>query len=134
MDILTLLIVVPAVATAVMFFVPEKNKALVSTIPALAGSICLALSIRLFWTAWHGGLPGGELALAALTPNSVAWVPSLGITWSVAADGMSAAMCLLTSIVMLAGSLISVRSDKLHTGIGDRPKDFFILALVLSAR
>jgi NADH-quinone oxidoreductase subunit M len=127
MDVLTLLVVLPAAATAVMFFVPAGNRALVNGIPALTALACLGISGWLFWTA----MTGGEASLAALTPARVPWVESLGITWSVAADGMSAAMCLLTSIVMLAGSLVSIRSDALHTGIGDRPKDFFILFLAL---
>jgi len=127
MDPLTLLIVVPALATGVMFFVPAHNRTLVNAIPSLAGAICLGIASWLFWTA----VQGGEAALAALTPARVPWVPSLGITWSVAADGISATMCLLTAVVMFAGGLISIRSDKLHTGIGDRPKDFFILFLGL---
>lgn len=127
MDALTLLILIPAAATAAMFFVPEKNRALVSGIPTVAATACLGISAWLFWTA----MTGGEAALAALTPARVIWVESLGIWWSVAADGMSAAMCLLTSIVMLAGTLVSIRSEAMHTGIGDRPKEFFILFLAL---
>jgi NADH-quinone oxidoreductase subunit M len=127
MDPLTLIVLIPALATGLLFFVPEKNRALVNGIPAVAGTACLGMSAWLFWTA----LTGGEAALAALTPPRIPWVESLGITWSVAADGISATMCLLTSVVLFAGSLVSIRSDAMHTGIGDRPKDFFILFLAL---
>jgi NADH-quinone oxidoreductase subunit M len=128
MDVLTSLIVIPAVATGLLFFVPEKNRALVTGIPAAAGAACLAISSWLFWKAMG---EGGASYLAHLTPARVPWVESLGITWSVAADGISAAMCLLTSVVLFAGTLVSIRSDAMHTGIGDRPKEFFILFLGL---
>ncbi|MCG3135109.1 MAG: NAD(P)H-quinone oxidoreductase chain 4 1 [Planctomycetes bacterium] len=126
-SLLELLILVPAVATALMFFVPAKSRALVVGLPAVAGAACLALSLRLFWIA----STGGEAALAKLAPPVTAIVPSFGVHWALGADGMSAVMCVLTSIVMLAGSLVSIRSERTHTGIGDRPKVFFLLFLGL---
>jgi NADH-quinone oxidoreductase subunit M len=127
MDLLTLLIVVPAVATGVLFFVPATAKRFAAAVPVAAGAVCLAIAAYVFWIA----ATGGEAALAKLTPPRVPWVESLGITWSVACDGMSAAMVLLTSIVLFAGACVSVRSDASHTGIGDRPKEFGILFLGL---
>ena len=127
MDLLTLLVVIPAVATGLLFFVPASSRRVAAMIPVLAGAACLAISSWIFWTA----ATGGEAALAKLTPPRIVWVESLGITWIVAADGVSAAMVLLTSIVLFAGACVSVRSDASHTGIGDRPKDFFILFLAL---
>lgn len=127
MDLLNLLIVVPAVATAALFLAPAKNRLLVNGIPAVASAVCLVIAILVFRTA----ATGGEAALAALTPPRIPWVGSLGISWSVAADGVSAAMCLLTAIVMFAGSLVSIRAERSHTGIGDRPKEFGILFLAL---
>lgn len=127
MDPLSLLIVIPAVATALLFLSPEKNRALVCGIPVAAALGCMGIAVWLFAQAlaWKG--PGPFSMASARVP----WVESLGITWSVAADGMSVAMVLLTSIVLLAGTLVSIRSETMHTGIGDRPKDFFILFLAL---
>jgi NADH-quinone oxidoreductase subunit M len=127
MDFLSLFVVVPALATLALVFVPEKQKALVSAIPALAASICLAMAVRLF----YGATQGGEAWLATLTPERVPWVENLGITWSVKCDGLSAAMVLLTAIVLFGGSLVSIYAPSTHTGIKERPKTFFILYLAL---
>ncbi len=51
MDLLTLLIVVPAAATGVMFFLPEKQRTAITLVPVLASAICLGISSWLFWTA-----------------------------------------------------------------------------------
>ena len=127
MDFLSLFVVIPAVATVLLVFVPERQKALVSAIPAAAATVCLGMAIWLF----HGAVTGGEEWLAKLTPDRVPWVESLGITWSVKCDGMSAAMVLLTAIVLFAGCLVSIHSPSTHTGIGDRPKTFYLLFLAL---
>jgi NADH-quinone oxidoreductase subunit M len=127
MDFLSLFIVIPAVATALLVLVPERMKTLVSAIPVVAATACLAMAVRLFW----GAVKDGEAWLASLTPARVPWVESLGITWSVKCDGLSAAMVLLTAIVLFGGVLVSVRSESTHTGIGERPKTFFVLYLAL---
>jgi len=127
MDFLSLFVIIPAVATVLLVLVPEKQKALVTAIPVLAATACLGMAIWLFC----GAVTDGEKWLAMLTPPRVPWVESLGITWSVQCDGLSAAMVLLTSIVLFGGTLVSVRSESTHTGIGERPKTFFILYLAL---
>ena len=128
MDFLSLFMIIPAVAAVLLVLVPEKQKLLVSGIPALASTVCLGMAIWLF----HGAVVGGEAWLAGVShADRVPWVESLGITWSTKVDGMSAAMVLLTSIVLFAGSLVSVYAPSSHTGIGDRPKTFFILFLAL---
>jgi NADH-quinone oxidoreductase subunit M len=126
-DFLTLFVAIPAVAAVLLVFVPERRKALISAIPAVASTACLGMAVWLFWNA----STGGEEWLRTLTPKPIPWVESLGITWSVSADGVSAAMVLLTSIVLFAGVLVSIRSESTHTGIGERPKTFFILYLAL---
>jgi NADH-quinone oxidoreductase subunit M len=127
MDFLSLFVIVPAVAAFVLVLVPERQRAIVSAIPALAAATCLAMAIWLM----KGAMSGGEGWLATLTPQRTPWVESLGITWSVKCDGISAAMVLLTSIVLFAGSLVSIYAPTTHTGIGDRPKVFFLLFLAL---
>ena len=54
------------------------------------------------------------------------WLPLLGITLSLGVDGISALMVLLTGIVFITGVLIS-------WNIVHRPKDFFVLYLLLVA-
>ncbi len=126
MDVLTLFVVIPAVAAVVLFFLPAKSRG-IAIVPGIAATVNLGLAIWLFWTA----IQGGEDALKLLTPPRIPWVESLGITWSVAADGMSATMVLLTSVVLFGGVFVSFWYPKTHTGIGDRGKEFFILYLAL---
>jgi NADH-quinone oxidoreductase subunit M len=54
----------------------------------------------------------------------VAWVPSLGIEYHLAADGISLTLLLLTGIVAVAGVLFSWNVEK-------RPTEFFALFLAL---
>jgi NADH-quinone oxidoreductase subunit M len=64
--------------------------------------------------------PAGELVTIA----RVAWVPSLGIEYHLAADGISLALVLLTGIIAVAGVLFS-------WDIGERTTQFFALYLLL---
>ena len=131
---LSLFVIIPAVAALLLALVPEKQKLLVCVIPALASTICLGMAVWMFVGAvqhndfWTSIVKLGD---AEHPQDRIEWVKSLGITWSVRVDGMSAAMVLLTSIVLFAGSLVSIHAPSTHTGIGDRPKTFFILFLAL---
>ena len=62
----------------------------------------------------------GELVTVARVP----WVPSLGIEYHLAADGISLTLLLLTGIVAISGILFS-------WNIGHRTKDFFAFYLAL---
>ena len=61
---------------------------------------------------------------AMVTVTRVAWVPSLGIEYHLAADGISLTLLLLTGIVAVAGVLFSWNVEK-------RPAEFFALFLAL---
>jgi NADH-quinone oxidoreductase subunit M len=54
------------------------------------------------------------------------WLPSLGISYHVGIDGISAPLVLLTGIVMFTGVLIS-------WGIDDRPREFFAFLYILAS-
>ena len=57
--------------------------------------------------------------------QSFAWFPSLGINFHIGIDGISLAMILLTSLVVMAGILVSFTMEHLH-------KEFYFLLLLLS--
>jgi len=59
-----------------------------------------------------------------LTVTDVAWIPSLGIRYHLAADGISLVLVLLTGIVAVAGVLFS-------WNIEERPREFFAFYLLL---
>src|SRR5690349_10538572 len=68
---------------------------------------------------------GGGASPEMRTFTNVAWVPSLGIRYHLAADGISCTLILLTAIAGVAGILFSWNISK-------RPREFFILYLVLA--
>src|SRR6202789_3960505 len=84
-------------------------------------------------TALATALAGLGLAIAALAPDRsgqlitivrTPWIPTLGIEYHLAADGISLVLVLLTGIAAVAGVLFSWNIDR-------RVKDFFALYLVL---
>ncbi len=117
--LLTLLILLPAVATAISFFLPASNKSLIRTFGCVTSGVCLLLSIVLFLN-YDQTL--GDFQFLKKIP----WVPDLGISFQVGVDGISVAMVLLTGVVYMAGSLASCFIDK-------RVKDFYILLHALVA-
>src|SRR5664279_3168756 len=58
--------------------------------------------------------------------ENVVWVPSLGISYTLGVDGLSAPMVLLTGLVAVAGVLISWRID-------DRTREFMAFFMLLVA-
>jgi NADH-quinone oxidoreductase subunit M len=87
---------------------------------ALAAAIC-GLVVAVVGMAHGGGR--GSYTLADL-----AWVPALGIRYTLAADGISRVLVLLTGIAAVAGILFSwYIGDK----EGDRPNEFFAFFLAL---
>ena len=111
--VLNLLILIPAVATALLFFVPATSKTVIRSISVGAALLTLLLSGYIYF-AYDQALGGMQFLYR------MDWVPSLGIQHQVAVDGISVAMVLLTGIVYVAGGLVSWYIEK-------RSKDFYIL-------
>lgn len=80
---------------------------------AVAGALCGLVGS-------FGYAPGQEL----LTVARVAWIPSLGIEYFLAVDGINLPMVWLTGIAAIAGVLFS-------WNVEDRPREFFALYLAL---
>jgi len=111
--ILNLLLLVPALTTAFLFFVPAGNRLLVRATSVGAGLVTLAIAGHLYF---HYDQAAGGMQFVFRMP----WVPSLGIQHQVGVDGISIAMVLLTAIVYTAGALVSWHVEQ-------RSKDFYIL-------
>jgi NADH-quinone oxidoreductase subunit M len=116
-NVLTLILLSPVVATFLLFFVNAKNKAAIRFIGVGSAVITTALSIWLFFS-YDQAVSGFQFV------QKIPWVPSLGVAYQVGADGISVAMVMLTTIVFLAGGLISWTIDS-------RLKDFYILLCAL---
>ncbi len=91
---------------------------------ALIGSLLqLVLAFTLLYFYWQQRSAGNTSAM--LFESSYAWYAPLHISYHVGVDGISVAMILLTSFVVLAGILVS-------WNIQNMGKEFFFLLLFLS--
>jgi NADH-quinone oxidoreductase subunit M len=101
---------------AVGLMLLPPNRSLVARYIALAAAILsLAIAVIAFFRA-----PGGGLEII----SQKEWIPSLGISWLLAADGISRVLLLLTGIASVAGILFSWNVEY-------RAKEFFALYLAL---
>ena len=117
--VLTLILAVPCVAATLLFLVPAERKGLVRALGVGAALLTTALTAWLLYSY-------DQRAAGFQFVQKLPWVASLGISFQVGVDGMSVAMVLLTTIVFLAGALVSC-------GIESRTKDFYILLCALVA-
>jgi NADH-quinone oxidoreductase subunit M len=117
--ILNLVLLVPCLATLAMFFLPAASKTMIRRLSVIGAASTFLMAIWLFF-AYDRDAAGFQFVYR------MDWVPSLGIQYQVGVDGISVAMVLLTSIVYLAGSLVSCFIEA-------RTKDFFILLHALVA-
>jgi NADH-quinone oxidoreductase subunit M len=100
---------------AAMFLLPKGSVALARILALLTAVAGFALALTAF--VQHRS---GEM----LTVTRVPWIPSLGIEYHLAADGISLTLILLTGIVAVTGILFSWDIDH-------RTKEFFAFYLVL---
>jgi NADH-quinone oxidoreductase subunit M len=121
---LTIITFTPIVAAIVMLLMPQSQKTAVKTLALIATGICLALSVYVFVTYDQqlGATEAGQFQFQQQAP----WVPSIGISYHVGADGINLPMILLTGIVAFGGVMIS-------WGIQDRTREFFAFFMLLVA-
>ena len=115
--ILSNILLTPMLAAVVLFLVPAARVNAIRAIGVVAAAITTVLAIWLFFVY-------DRQAAGFQFTSKVPWVPSLGIAYQVGVDGISVAMVLLTSIVLLAGALVSC-------SVQTRVKDFYILLAAL---
>ena len=101
-----------AAALMLMPKASARRARLIALVTAITGLVIAAAG------AWRA-TPGEMVTVAR-----VAWIPSLGIEYHLAADGISLTLLLLTGIVAVAGVLFSWNVEK-------RPAEFFALFLTL---
>lgn len=118
-NLLTVILLTPMVATALLFLVPASRVNAIRTLGVLSALLTTVLSVWLFFL-YDREAAGFQFV------TKLPWVPSLGIAYQVGVDGISVAMVLLTGIVFLAGALVSC-------SVQTRVKDFYILLAALVA-
>ncbi|OYU97406.1 MAG: NADH-quinone oxidoreductase subunit M [Bacteroidetes bacterium B1(2017)] len=91
---------------------------------AFIGSVLQLFLAFYLLNQYHNAKELGD-ASTMLFEQSMTWFPSMGISFHVGVDGISIAMILLTSLVVVAGILVSYSMELLH-------KEFFFLLVLLS--
>lgn len=118
LPVLSIIIFSPIIAAVLVFLLPRER---VKEIKALAlASTVLSLLLSLYVYFAYNVQAGGYQFTERLE-----WLPSLGISYLVGVDGISAPLVLLTGLVACSGVMIS-------WGVAERPKEFFGFLLLLA--
>ena len=117
--VLSTLLFAPIAGAAALSFMPPTAGSEIKKLSAVAMGVSFLMAlIAFFGYDWRtGGMQFTE---------TMTWLPDLGATYSLGVDGLSAPMALLTSLIGFAGVFASWRVE-------ERPKEFFILFLLLVA-
>jgi len=120
MDILSLFIVVPIILVVALVFAKGLKQA--RTVAMIGSIIQLGMSINLVFAYFKERAINEDIMVFT---KDLLWFKQFNIHYSIGVDGISVALLLLTSIVVLAGVFISWKMP-------DLPKEFFISLIILS--
>jgi NADH-quinone oxidoreductase subunit M len=118
---LSFLIILPLLTA--LAILPFKELKQVRVIALIGSSLQLILAFTLLYLYWTERSAGNTEAM--LFETNYVWYASLNINYHIGVDGISVAMVLLTSFIVIAGVLVSWNVEKLS-------KEFFFLLLFLS--
>jgi len=112
---LTLLLILPLVFAAIMPFIkPGENQKNVH-LAGIFGSVIIFAFSALAWNADY--LPKTEI---------ISWLPSLGISYAVGADGLSLTLVILTTFLLVMAAVASI------TNITKRAKLYYAMLFILT--
>ncbi|MBI2189840.1 MAG: NADH-quinone oxidoreductase subunit M [Acidobacteria bacterium] len=117
LPVLSIMTWAPFVSALVIMFFARRRPLLVRWTSVVGTGISLLASIWVYW-AYDRAAAGFQFQ------EEFALVPSLGISYLMAVDGISALMALLTSIIIFAGVFASWTTK-------ERSQEFYALLLVL---
>ncbi len=115
---LTAILLFPLAASLLIPVLPDKYNKVTRWYALSVGIVDFALIIYAFWTNYDLNTTGFQLV------ETYAWVPQIGLNWSVAVDGLSMPLVVLTGLVT---TLAIFSSWKVTT----KPKLFYFLMLVM---
>ena len=141
--VLSMIIFIPIIAAVIILFFKSEQKDLIRGIAIAAAGAVFILSLFVFlnYNNQVTAVVANQAALIEAGGTSVGtqmfretlafeervpWIASLGISYHLAVDGLSAPMVLLTGMVAVAGVLVSWR-------IEDRTREFMAFFLLLVA-
>ena len=117
--LLSAVLLAPIAAAVLLCFISPKAVQSVRVISAAAMTVALALTLFAFFSY--------DLSVGGMQfTEDVPWIHDLGVHYSLGVDGISLPMLLLTELIGLASVFASWRIEK-------RPKEFYILLLILIA-
>lgn len=115
---LTAIIALPLVASFMIPLVPDKQGKTVRWYGLGVGLADLVLAIYAFWKHYDFQNPDFQLA------ENYAWIPQIGVNWTLAVDGISMPLVILAALVttlsMLAGWKVT-----------NKPRLFYFLLLIM---
>jgi NAD(P)H-quinone oxidoreductase subunit 4 len=115
---LTTLIALPAIAALLVPMIPDQNGKTLRWYALGVGFLDFALTIWTFWKHYDFTNPALQLA------EQYAWVPQLGLNWSVGVDGLSMPLIVLTGFVNTMAIFAA-------WNVTQKPKLFYALMLLL---
>lgn len=116
---LSLTIIIPVLGALAVMVTPKDSKVMIRVISSAFSFLMLVVSAIIFF-GYDRSMGGYQLV------EQYSWLKQLGVTLYMGVDGISAPMVLLTGIIIFTGSLAS-------WSIEDRPKEYFVLLLLLVA-
>jgi NAD(P)H-quinone oxidoreductase subunit 4 len=117
---LTAIILLPLVASLLIPVLPDKEGKQVRWYALGVGLADFALMCYTFWNHYDRASSTFQLV------EQYAWIPQLGLNWSVSVDGLSAPLVLLAGLVTTLSMFAAWRVDR-------RPRLFYFLMLALYA-
>ncbi len=120
MDILSLFVIAPLLTIAVLIFVKDLKQA--RFVSMIGSFVQLAMATNLIFAYFRERAVNDNIMVFT---RDMVWFKQFNIHYNIGVDGISVALLLLTSIVVLAGVFISWKMQ-------DLPKEFFISLIVLS--
>lgn len=115
---LTIIILFPLLASFAIPLIPDKEGKTIRWYALAIGLTDLVITLFCFWTNYN--LNDSKLQIA----ETYSWIPQLGLNWSVAVDGLSMPLIVLTGFVNTLAILASWR-------VTNKPRLFYFLLLVL---
>ncbi|SDK70067.1 NADH-quinone oxidoreductase subunit M [Salinimicrobium catena] len=120
MDILSLFVILPVLTVIALGFTKDLKQARILSM--IGGLVQLGMAINLLFSYFRERAVNDSIMLFT---RDVVWFEQFNIHYNIGVDGISVALILLTSIIVLAGVFISWKMEEL-------PKEFFISLIVLS--
>lgn len=107
----------PLIGLGLVLMLPEENRARVRAVALVGAAVPLALSVSLL-------LGFDRSATAPQFGESQTWIPELGMTYTLAVDGLSLPLVLLTTLLVFVALVSSMHVSR-------SPKAFYIWVLLL---